>query len=51
MKTNLNDAVAIFSDCFSIMSRRNLGQEVIPIRVQAFATFAARVRQCSMCVH
>ncbi|QDS70297.1 hypothetical protein FKW77_008081 [Venturia effusa] len=40
MKMNLQDAMAIFSECFSVANNQLLGQEGTPTRSQALATYA-----------
>ncbi|TID19500.1 ARM repeat-containing protein [Venturia nashicola] len=40
MDSNLHDAIAIFSECFSIAGQQRLGQEGTSTRIQAFATYS-----------
>lgn len=49
MKKNLRDAMAIFSECFSVASQQRLGQEGTSTRIQAFATYSVRVSGDAKC--
>ncbi|KAE9984149.1 hypothetical protein EG327_005230 [Venturia inaequalis] len=40
MKTNLQDAMTIFSECFSIAGQQRLGEDGTSTRIQAFATYS-----------